>query len=330
MTIDALNLSGAPPPLQRADRLGRELGFQPGALMIKRDDLTVFGVGGNKARKLDHLCADARNRGCRTLVTGGAVQSNHVRMTAAAAAMLGLECVVVLGGREDSPMEGNLLLDRVFGARTVFTGAVYSDELEEAIAEEVDRLDSRGEAPYLIPLGGSSPIGALGYVDAAREIAAEASGAPVVYTACGSGGTHAGLVAGLGDHARVVGVDVGAVRDIGTKVASLAPMTAAAAGMAEPRGEVRLVSGQIGRGYGAPTEAAREAILLVARTEGIVLDPVYSGKAMAGLVADRREGRLGSDQPTVFVHTGGLPALFTSRYRDWLAGNGNAVASDGQ
>ncbi len=322
MTVDVLNLSGAPTPLQRVDRLGRELGFAPGALLVKRDDLTAFGVGGNKARKLDHLCADALARGCRTLVTGGAAQSNHVRMTAAAAAMLDLKCVVVLGGREGSPVEGNLLLDRVFGARTVFTGASYTDELEDAIAEEADRLEKSGEAPYLIPLGGSSPIGALGYVDAAREIVTETdgtAGTPVIYTACGSGGTHAGLVAGMGDHSQVVGVDVGAVRDIGAKVSSLARSTAQVAGLVEPVGEVRLAGGQVGAGYGAPTPAAREAIYLAARSEGIVLDPVYSAKALAGLIADRRCGRLAADRTTVFVHTGGLPALFTSRYRDWLS-----------
>ena len=327
MTTDVLNLAGVPTPMHRADRLGRELGFEPGALFIKRDDLTAFGVGGNKARKLDHLCTEAIERGCDTLVTGGAAQSNHVRMTAAVAAMLGLGCVVVLGGREGEAPEGNLLLDRVFGARTVFTAATYSDELEGAILEEAERLRGAGHVPYPIPLGGSSPIGARGYVDAAREIEDETAGDPVVYTACGSGGTHAGLVAGLGDHSRVVGVDVGAVRRVGDKVTALARETAAASGLMEPRGEVRVAGGQVGAGYGAPTEAAREAILLTARREGIVLDPVYSAKAMAGLIADRRAGRLAADQPTVFVHTGGLPALFTSRYRGWLSGDGASPGS---
>ncbi len=300
-------------PLQPAERLGRSLGFDPGCLWVKRDDLTGLAGGGNKARKLEHLCAEALVGGADTLVTGGAAQSNHVRMTAAAAAALGLRCVAVLFGRVPERPEGNLLLDRLLGAELVWAG---DDDPATALATTTARLSAEGATVYPIPLGGSSPTGALGYVTCADELTATAPAGALVVCADGSGGTHAGLVAGFGDHGRVVGVDVG-FGDLDPKVAELATATAARAGRPAPVGRLQIDPGQP-EPYGAPTDATREALHLAATLEGLVLDPVYTGRALAALVAARRSGVLAADRPVGFLHTGGLPALLTERYRDWL------------
>ena len=305
-------LAGTPTPLERHDRLAEEIGLTAGALWIKRDDLTRFAGGGNKARKLEFLLADALEQGHDTVVTGGAVQSNHVRMTAAAAAATGLRCVAVLGGQLSDPPEGNLVLDHLFGAEIVPTGGDYGDDVETAISRvAADR------SAYPIPLGGSSPVGALGYVVAADELRAEAPADALVVHAEGSGGTHAGLVAGFGDHDAVLAVDVGAVSGVAEKVDHLAAATAELAGRDAPVGTALVLPGHVGERYGAPTEGARAAIRTMARTTGLVLDPVYSGKAFAGLMAEVAAGRV--DRPVVFVHTGGLPALFTRRFAGWIA-----------
>ena len=306
-------------PLHPADALGHALGFEAGALWVKRDDLTGLAGGGNKARKLEHLVADALSRGADMLVTGGAAQSNHVRMTAAAGRMHGLEVVAVVSGRRPTTLAGNLVLDALFGAELVFGGDDYTDELEQAISDEASRRASAGRRPYEMPLGGSSPVGVLGYIEAATEIDTHAPAGAVVYVACGTGGTAAGLAAGLGDHSRVRAVDVGAVGDVAAAVGGLAMAAAELRGIAVPAGRPVVVAGQVGMGYAAPTAACREAMALAAATEGLVLDPVYTGKAMAGLIADRRAGTLAADQPTVFVHTGGLPGLFAGSWPDWIA-----------
>jgi D-cysteine desulfhydrase len=300
-------------------RLGRELGFDDGVLWVKRDDLTGLAGGGNKARKLEYLVADALAHGCDTLVTGGAAQSNHVRMTAAAACTVGLTCVAVLGGEPPDAPDGNLLLDHLLGAELEWAGRYDADVLETVMAETTLRLRAEGRHPYEVPLGGASDVGTMGYVRAAAEIAAEAPLGSVVYTATGTGGTQAGLVVGFGNHARVRGVDVGAMPDVAERVAALVAATASLAHRPLPSGRLQLDVTRVGDGYGSPTEEGREAIERSARLEGLLLDPVYSAKAMAGLVADRRSGLLRRDQPTVFLHTGGLPSLFADRHRDWLA-----------
>lgn len=322
-----LPLATTPTPLQPMDRLGAALGFRPGMLWVKRDDLTGLGGGGNKARKLEFLVADAIGRGADVLVTGGAAQSNHVRMTGAAAHVAGLDCVAVLGGHapasgEGTTPEGNLLLDRLFGIDIVWAGEDETYIIEQTLAETTMRLQTEGRSPYEIPLGGASPTGTLGYVVAANEIAGHAPLGSIVYTATGTGGTQAGLTVGFGHHDRVRGVDVGAIPEIAERIDELIPAVASCAHRPLPPGCLTLDRSQVGEGYGARTEAAREAILLAARTEGLVLDPVYTGKALAGLIADRRSGRLPADQPTVFLHTGGFPALFSTRYAGWLAETG--------
>lgn len=313
MTIQPVRFAGAPTPLQRTDRLAEAIGLRPGQLFIKRDDLTSMGGGGNKARKLEYLCAHAKRQGATALVTGGAAQSNHVRMTAVAAAMTGFDCIAVLGGKEPDNPEGNLVLDQIAGARLVFTGDGYSDDLEAAIAEVCAQAPDR----YLIPLGGSSPVGCLGYVEAADEIEADAPSDALVFHADGSGGTHAGLVAGFGNHDRVMAVDVGAVVGLASKVERLAAETALLAGRAEPTGLPRVVEGFVGRAYGARTDLTRDAIKTALRHAGVILDPVYSGKAFGALMSMAASGSF-ADRAVVFVATGGAPALFTDKYRSWV------------
>jgi D-cysteine desulfhydrase len=319
MTLERRPLAVTPTPLQPLPRLGRELGFVDGALWVKRDDLTGLAGGGNKARKLEYLVADALAHGCDTLLTGGAAQSNHVRMTAAAACMTGMTCVAVMGGEPRDTPDGNLLLDAVLGAELVWAGAYDAELLETVMAETTLRLRAEGRHPYEVPLGGASDVGTMGYVVAAAEIVAQAPLGSVVYTATGTGGTQAGLVVGFGNHARVRGVDVGAIPDVAERTAGLVAATASLAHRPMPKGQLRLDTSQVGEGYGRPTDEGRDAIASAARLEGLLLDPVYSAKAMAALVADRRSGVLRADQPTVFLHTGGLPSLFAERHRSWLA-----------
>ena len=300
------------------DRLGAALGLAPGRLWVKRDDLTGLAGGGNKARKLEHLCGAALADGCDTLVTGGGPQSNHARTTAGAADLLGLECTIVLAGSERARPTGNVVLDQLLGPTIVWAGPLEYYELEAAIAAEVDRLRDEGRRPYLVPVGGASTIGALGYVDCARELREQVPDLALAVVGDGSGGSHAGLAAGLGSLDLVVGVDSGTRPDLDDAVPAMAADTAAAAGLSPPGGQVQVDHERIGDGYGAPTEACFEALRLTARTEGLLLDPVYSGKAMAGLIAAAREGRLPTQGALCFLATGGLPAIFEPKYADWV------------
>jgi D-cysteine desulfhydrase len=324
MAFDRIPLATSlPTPLERADRLGAHLGFDDGRLWIKRDDVTGLAGGGNKVRKLEYLCAEAIAQGADTLVTGGGRQSNHVRMTAAAANKLGLGCTVVLGSGPPSLPSGNVVLDLVLGADIVWGGDLDYYATEAAIDQQCERLRREGRRPYAMPVGGASTTGALGYVVAADEIVEQLRGHGLelgtIVTADGSGGTHAGLVAGIGDHGRVLGVDVGTRPDLDERVPEKAAQAAQVAGRAAPRGgAARIDHDRYGDGYGAPTRAAREALDVAARFEGLILDPVYTGKAMAGLVAARRDGRIAPDTTTVFLHTGGMPALFTKTYATWI------------
>jgi D-cysteine desulfhydrase family pyridoxal phosphate-dependent enzyme len=324
-----LPLVHLPTPLEPLDRLGAHLGMAPGHLWVKRDDLTGLAGGGNKARKLEYLCADALAQGCDTLVTGGGAQSNHVRMTAAAANRLGLDCTVVLNGERPDPPSGNVVLDELLGPEMVWAGKAGELDyygVEAAIDDACRRLLASGRRPYAMPIGGASAVGALGYVRAGEELRAQDPDFDVVVVADGSGGTHAGLVAGLGDHRAVYGVDVGARPDLDRQVPAKAAEVARLAGFPGPIGDpgpdglpaAVVDHDHFGDAYGAPTSETWEAIRLAARTEGLILDPVYTGKAMAGLVAAVGGGRIARDARVVFVHTGGLPALFASGLPQWL------------
>jgi D-cysteine desulfhydrase family pyridoxal phosphate-dependent enzyme len=294
-------------------------------VLVKRDDLTGLALGGNKARKLEYLCGEAQARDCDVLVTGGGAQSNHARMTAAAANRLGFDCHLAVGGKEPRVYSGNLLLDRVLGATLHFTGADSYYEVETAIEALAARLEANGRRPFAMPIGGASVTGAAAYAWASDELLAQVDrdghgDVDWVVVADGSGGTHAGLVAGLGGRARVLGVDVGTRPDLDDVIPRLAGKAAARAGRTAPPDELFLDHSRFGDGYGAITEDALEAIERVAALEGVVLDPVYTGKAMAGLIAATREGRIGGGDTVVFWHTGGAVALFAHRYAELFSG----------
>jgi len=309
-----------PTPLEPLPRLSAELGGPQ--LLVKRDDLTGLAFGGNKTRKLEFLLGQAQADGADTLVTAGGVQSNHCRQTAAAAARHGLGCALVLQRRVASNHQGyerggNVLLARLAGAEVhrVERDVDIPRELER-VAHEVRRA---GRRPFVIPIGGSTPVGALGYVVAGLELLAqaEAQGRPVdaIVHAAGSGGTQAGLLVAaqmLAADVRVIGISVSEpAAALSETVAELAGRTARLLGTAAPpRTAVEVLDGYIGADYGQPTAGMRAALHACAALEGLYLDPVYSGKAMAGLIDLVRRGRFASDQSVVFLHTGGTPALF--------------------
>ena len=320
--VDAprVSLASLPTPLQRAPRLSEELGIE---LWLKRDDVGSLGLAGNKVRKLEFALGAAVAGGATAVVTLGAAQSNHCRATAAACAALGLRCVLVLRGAPPHAPSGNLLLDELLGADVRFAGTEDWVEVAGRAFAAGEELRAAGETPAVLPAGCSSPEGALGFVAAWSELREQldvhgVEAAAIVHAAT-SGGTHAGLLAGralAGGGPEVRGFDVGRLTDdTDGFVAGLARDTAALLG-ADLTFEVALDASQLGRGYGAFTDAATEAIRLVARAEGVLLDPVYSGKAMAGLVADARAGRL--DGPVVFWHTGGGPSLFAAGWAERL------------
>ncbi|GGW65475.1 D-cysteine desulfhydrase [Streptomyces griseoloalbus] len=295
-----------PTPLEPLPRLAEALGLGAEDLWIKRDDLTGLGGGGNKIRKLEWLCGAALAEGATHLVTTGAPQSNHARLTAAAGARLGLETVVVLAGTPSAPVRGNLTLDALFGTTVVWAGDIEGPALTAAAEEVASRLRADGAVPAVIPFGGSSALGARGYADCGRELLAQAPDLDTVVVALGSGGTMAGLVHALGAE-RVLGVHCGAVPDPAGTVAGL---LSALSGSPIPPDALRLRTDQVGDGYGALTGPVTAALKRTARTEGIVLDPVYTGRAMAGLFAAVEDGGIVRGRRTVLLHTGGLPGLF--------------------
>jgi D-cysteine desulfhydrase family pyridoxal phosphate-dependent enzyme len=309
-----------PTPLEPMDRLAEALGTSA-TLLVKRDDLTGLALGGNKTRKLELLCAEAVMQGCDSLVTGGGPQSNHARQTAAAANRLGLECHLALAGGEPKHRDGNLLLDALLGATLHFTDASDYYGIEQAIEDLTAHLAAEGGRPYGIPVGGASTTGAVAYALAIDELRRQLAEDPDwIVVADGSGGTHAGLLAGLGadSQTRVLGVDVGTRPDLDDVVPRLAADAAATASRGAPSSIVIVDHDHFGAGYGKLTDECVDAIRTTARAEGIVLDPVYSGKAMAALFASLRDGRIGADDTVLFWATGGAPALFAHTYEDRL------------
>ena len=296
-------------------------------LWVKRDDLTGLGMGGNKARKLEFLCGAAVAEGARSLITVGAAQSNHCRMTAAAGAVLGLEVHLVLSGDRPVTPTGNQLLSTLFGAQQHYTGAAESHWGELEIAREAlaDELVASGAAPYSIPIGGSTAVGAVGYAVAFVELMEQCrtlgiEPQAIVHTSS-SGGTHAGLLAGraLWRHQghrvpEVLAIGVAKGVNIGMPdIVELARDTVALIGgdraLIEPA-DVRLDPNWIGDDYGVPTRAGDAAIRWAARHGGWVLDRVYSGKGLAGLVGNAEAGRWSAGSDVIFIHTGGMPAVF--------------------
>ncbi|MCO6056221.1 D-cysteine desulfhydrase [Pseudomonas sp. MOB-449] len=314
-----LELVPSPTPLEKLEHLSQKLGR---GLYVKRDDLTPFALGGNKVRKLEFLAAEALAQGADTLVTAGAIQSNHVRQTAALAARLGLGCVALLEnpiGTTDSNYLGNgnrLLLD-LFGTEVELVPNL--DNADELLAATGERLRAAGKKPYLVPIGGSNALGALGYVRAGLELAEQikASGEhfSAVVLASGSAGTHAGLALAL-EYAlpgtRVIGVTVS--RPDATqrpKVEGLLQRTADLLGVPVPSGlKVELWDQYFFPRYGEPNAGTLDAVRQAASLEGLLLDPVYTGKAFAGLLDGIAKGAFSGDGPVLFLHTGGSPALF--------------------
>ena len=316
-----VRLFPAPTPLERLDNLSRHLGGPE--IWIKRDDCTVVATGGNKVRKLEWLIGEARAQGATHVVTQGAVQSNHVRQTAAVARRFGMTCIALLEHRietndRDYLNSGNVLLDKLFGCAIEYRPAGL-DMNAEAEAKGA-ALRASGETVYVIPGGGSNRVGALGYVSCAQELMQQADEMRLridqVVTATGSAGTHAGLVVGLqGMNADVpvLGIGVRLPRpQQEANVHRLAEATADYVGVRGgiPRESVVANCDYVGAGYGIPTVGMAEAVQMLAREEGILLDPVYSGKAMAGLIDLIRQGAIGAGQTVVFLHTGGAVGLF--------------------
>lgn len=305
-----------PTPLVPARRLSAALGGPD--IWLKRDDLTPLGLGGNKVRKLEYLIGDALTKPVDVVVTVGAAQSNHCVQTAAACNRVGLDCVVVLRGSAGTPTAGNILVDRLLGAEVRFVD-MDMDERNTVAASLVEELEAAGRRPYLVPVGGSNGLGVIGYAEALFELVeqTEALGlAPkAVVSASGSGGTQAGLVLAteaLGRPFAVHGVSVRAgASALAARVADLANAGAAiVGGPTVSSGDVIVHDGYVGPGYGELTDGVLEAIHLVASTEGVLLDPVYTGKAMSGLIGEVRAGRWRAGDTVIFVHTGGSPALF--------------------
>ncbi|MBJ3814744.1 D-cysteine desulfhydrase [Shimwellia pseudoproteus] len=311
-----LELIGAPTPLEYLPRLSDHLGRK---IYIKRDDLTPMGMGGNKLRKLEFLAAEALREGADTLVTAGAIQSNHVRQTAAVAAKLGLHCVALLENpigttAENYLTNGNRLLLDLYNVQVEMCAAL--DAPDSQLAELAERLEAQGFRPYVVPVGGSNALGALGYVESALEIAHQCEDIidlSSVVVASGSAGTHAGLAVGL-EHllpeVEVIGVTVSrTVAQQQPKVVALQQGVANALEITATA-PITLWDDYFAPSYGMPNDAGNEAVKLLASLEGILLDPVYTGKAMAGLIDGISRKRFKDDGAILFVHTGGAPALF--------------------
>jgi L-cysteate sulfo-lyase len=323
--LPRFNLLEGPTPIQRLTRLEQALGCSVSPpIYVKRDDLMGVGGGGNKLRKLEFLIGEALNQGCDTFITTGARQSNHARLSAAASARAGLSCELILTDtvpRDDEAYRrnGNVMLDDLFGA-SVHRRPGNVDAL--AVAQErAEQLSAKGRRAYVVGSGGSSSLGCLGYAVCAEEIMAQEQDLGLrfgrIILPNGSSGTHAGLAAGLkaaGDEpgrteSFTVLAPIKKARAVTTDLAvrTLALIDPASAFVL---GDIVVTDGQLGEGYGVPTDAMFEAVQLVARSEGLLLDPVYGGKAFAGFIAAIREGAWPNEEPLLFVMTGGLPGLF--------------------
>jgi D-cysteine desulfhydrase family pyridoxal phosphate-dependent enzyme len=287
-------------------------------LLVKRDDQTGLAFGGNKTRKLEFLIAEAQAQGADTLLSAGALQSNHCRQTAAAAAKFGLKCILVLVGEPPAQASANLLLDQLFGAEIVW---VEKSRRDVVLQETFEKASSLGRKPYLVPYGGSSPTGALGYVFAIEEFVGQKTEADWIVFASSSGGTQAGMVLGgrvFGYKGRLLGISIDEPQRILTeRVANLASETSERMGerIEFTPSEILVNDEYAAPGYGVLTGAEREAISLFAKYEGLLLDPVYTGRAAAGLVDLIHRGFFKKDETVLFWHTGGQPALFAEKYQ---------------
>ena len=315
-TISRVHFAPLPTPIEQLPRLSEALGGPH--LLIKRDDQTGLAFCGNKTRKLEFLVAEAVEQGARTLISGGALQSNHCRQTAAAAARFGLECILVLNGEMPEYPSANLLLDQMFGAEIVAVAdRAYRDQ---TLQETFDKAVASGRKPYLVPYGGSSPTGALGYAFAVEEFMNQNVESDWMVFGTSSGGTHAGLVLGqrvFGYKGKVMGISIDESEEwLKTRVSKLASDASEKLGerIEFTSAEVSANANYCAAGYGVLTDAEREAVQLFAKYEGLLLDPVYTGRAAAGMIDLIRKGYFKKDETILFWHTGGQPALFADKY----------------
>ncbi len=325
-TLPRLRIAHLPTSVEPMPRLSNALGGP--RLLIKRDDQTGLAMGGNKTRKLELLVAEAQANGAKTLITAGAIQSNHCRQTAAAAARYGFQCILVLYSPfqpealpADEIPSGNLLLDRLLGAEIVWARRI---EREQALQQTFQSAWEQGRRPYLIPYGGSNPTGAAAYTLAMQELMQQEARPDWIVFPSSSGGTQAGLALGarLFDFGgKVLGISVDEPQDVlQARVARLASQCADLLGEDchfEPD-EILVNADYLGEGYGVMGEAEAEALRLFARYEGILLDPVYTGRAAAGMIDLIRKGFFSRQETVLFWHTGGVPALFANTYQRLL------------
>jgi D-cysteine desulfhydrase len=317
MDIPRLRFAHLPTPVEELARLSEVLGGGP-RILIKRDDQTGLALGGNKTRKLEFLVAEARDQGAKTLISGGALQSNHCRQTAAAAARFGFECILVLTGDVPEQPSANLLLDQLFGAQVIYVPD--RKDRDKILQQTFDRAANEGKTPYLVPYGGSSPTGALGYAFAVKELMEQNVHSDWIVFATSSGGTHAGLVLGqrmFGYKGKVLGISIDESEEwLRSHVSEMASLGSEKLGkrIEFTPADVLANAAYCKAGYGVLTELEREAIRLFAKYEGLLLDPVYTGRAAAGMIDLIRNGFFKKDETLLFLHTGGQPALFADQY----------------
>jgi D-cysteine desulfhydrase len=317
--VPKVDLAFGPTPLEQLGRLGDDLGIQ---LLVKRDDYTGFGGGGNKVRKLEFLMADAVARGVKVLITTGGHQSNHARMTAAAARHFGMDPILVLRGNEPEVFQGNLLLDKLYGAKIEFLDPdAYFDQINPRMQAHAEAARAEGKESYIMPVGGATPLGALGYAAAIRELAeqyaARALAPPdFIVTAVGSGGTLAGIEIGLSQYwptTSAIGIAVsGSAVPFADRIAPMATAGARLVGLGrtwDPK-DIHVETGYFGEAYAVPSKEGNAAIKRLAMQEGLLLDPVYTGKGMAGLLDLVAKGTIPKGARVLFLHTGGSPALY--------------------
>lgn len=309
-----------PTPIEEMPRLAEILGGP--RLFVKRDDQTGLVMGGNKTRKLEYLVAEAQKHNSKTLITAGAIQSNHCRQTAAAARRVGMDCVLVLNGEEPDLPEGNTYLDFLMGAEIIWVKD--RDDRGRMLSSIYQKAEADGRKPYLIPYGGSSPIGAAAYAYAVREMVNQNINPDWIIFATSSGGTHAGLTVGarlLNLESQILGISVDEPAEkLKAIVAPLATETAKLLGSDETFSEENVLvnTDYLGAGYAIMGDSEIEAIKLFASSEALLIDPVYTGRAAAGMIDLIRKGFFDSDSTILFWHTGGTPALFTDQYRQGL------------
>ena len=315
-SIPRIHIANLPTPIEELPRLSKALGGLK--IFVKRDDLTGLAFGGNKTRKLEFLTAEAQKLDAKMLITAGAVQSNHCRQTAAIAARLGFRCKLVLTGELPADPTGNLLLDVLFGAEII--NVPNREDRDRILKETFDKSYAEGMKPYLVPYGGSSPTGALGYAFAIKELMEQKLDPSWVIIASSSAGTQAGLLLGqraFGFKGKILGVSIDESADLlKSNVSALASDASMMLGdrIEFTSEDVNVTDDYCKSGYGVFNDAEREALKLFAMFEGLLLDPVYTARAAAGMIDLNRKGFFRKDETILFWHTGGLPALFSDKY----------------